>query len=586
MQIPRWRLSPPRARALVLVCAAAFGALVVVGSSSSTAAGVRVVGAAAQSAPSLAPAQLIGLSGALRRAKAPPEPAAPVIKTQPANAYAAPGSYAHFTAVVSGYPRPSAQWQRSDNRGASWRSIRGVHGYTLAFLAATSQNGDEFRAVFKNKRGKRTTAAAKLSVVAGYEAPLIESQPANLTVAAGTSATFTAVAHGDPAPNVQWQLSANGGATWSNVSGGTSQTLSFVASSILSGYEFRAQFTNVLGTALSSGSTLTVAGSAAGETPVVTEQPTGQDVPVGATNVTFTAAASGSPTPSVQWQVSTNSGQTWTAIPGATSPTYTITQATAGDDRNEYNAVFTNSAGMATTEPAILGVGYQLTSNWSGYAAAAPNNSTYSSVTASWTIPTFTCTPGSETDSSQWVGIDGYNDETVEQDGTFANCDGVHTTPNYGAWYELVGDDPADPNGQINFPNPVSPGDMMTATVSVDDDTGQWTFTVHDATAGWTAHAYVTWSGPARSSAEWIVERPELCNASGSSCDFATLANFGTVTMSNALATDGSGQQSAGVLGAIPLEMIRSASDSTLLAQPGSLDGTGEIFTDTWYHGS
>src|ERR1700728_388622 len=241
MQIPRWRLSPPRARALVLVCAAAFGALVVVGSSSGTAAGVRVVGAAAQSAPRLAPAQLIGLPGALRRAKTLPKPTAPVIKKQPANAYAAPGSYAHFAAVASGYPRPSAQWQRSDNHGASWRSLRGVHGYTFTFMAAAGQNGDEFRAVFKNKRGKKTTAPAKLSVVAGYAAPLIESQPTNLTVAAGTSATVTAVAHGDPAPNVQWQLSANGGATWSDVSGGTAQTLSFVSSSILSGYEFRAQ---------------------------------------------------------------------------------------------------------------------------------------------------------------------------------------------------------------------------------------------------------------------------------------------------------------------------------------------------------
>jgi hypothetical protein len=560
--------------------------LVVVGSSSGTAAGVRVVGAPAQSAPRLAPAQLIGLSGALRRANATPQPAAPVIKKQPANAYVAPGSHAHFAAVVSGYPHPSAQWQISHNRGASWRRIHGVDGYTYTFVAATSQNGDEFRAVFKNKRGKKTTAPAKLSVVAGYAAPLVESQPTNLTVAAGTNATFTAAANGDPAPNVQWQLSANGGVSWSNVSGGTSPTLSFVASSILSGYEFRAQFTNGLGTVLSSVATLTVAGSAAGETPVVTEQPTGQDVPVN-TPVTFTAAASGSPTPSVQWQVSTDSGQTWTAIPGATSTSYTF-QATAPDDRNEYNAVFTNSAGMATTEPAILGVGYQLTSNWSGYAAAAPNNSPYSSVTASWTIPTFTCATGSQSDSSQWVGIDGYNDETVEQDGTFANCDGVHTTPNYGAWYELVGDQAEANGGQINFPgHTVSAGDAMTATVSFDDDTDVWTFTVHDSTnAGWTDSVEVTWSVPARSSAEWIVERPELCNESGSNCDFATLADFGTVMMSSTQANDGSGQQSADALGAIPLEMIRSASDSTLLAQPNALDGTGEIFTDTWYAGS
>ena len=57
---------------------------------------------------------------------------------------------------------------------------------------------------------------------------------------------------------------------------------------------------------------------------------------------TFTAAASGSPTPTVQWQVSTNGGASFTDIVGATSTTYSFTVA-AADNGKRFRAVFTNS---------------------------------------------------------------------------------------------------------------------------------------------------------------------------------------------------------------------------------------------------
>ena len=63
---------------------------------------------------------------------------------------------------------------------------------------------------------------------------------------------------------------------------------------------------------------------------------------------TFTAAASGNPAPTVQWQVSTDGGVTFTDVAGATSGTLTFTTA-AGQSGNQYQAVFTNSAGTATS---------------------------------------------------------------------------------------------------------------------------------------------------------------------------------------------------------------------------------------------
>jgi phosphatidylinositol-3-phosphatase len=53
--------------------------------------------------------------------------------------------------------------------------------------------------------------------------------------------------------------------------------------------------------------------------PAMTAQPSGQAVCPSATSVTFAATASGSPTPTVQWQVSTNGGASFSNVAGATS---------------------------------------------------------------------------------------------------------------------------------------------------------------------------------------------------------------------------------------------------------------------------
>jgi hypothetical protein len=98
-----------------------------------------------------------------------------------------------------------------------------------------------------------------------------------------------------------------------------------------------------------STTTLTVAAPAA---PQVTLNPSDVTVLEGYL-ATFTAAASGLPTPAVQWQVSTDGGQTFTNIAGATSPTLTFV-AQEGMNRYHYRAVFTNPYGAATTTDAVL----------------------------------------------------------------------------------------------------------------------------------------------------------------------------------------------------------------------------------------
>ena len=92
--------------------------------------------------------------------------------------------------------------------------------------------------------------------------------------------------------------------------------------------------------------------------PAITTQPTDQTASPGQI-ATFTAGASGSPTPTVQWQVSYDGGTTWSDIMGnSTSNSTTLSGVVYGTFENgwQVRAVFTNGSGSATTNPATLTV--------------------------------------------------------------------------------------------------------------------------------------------------------------------------------------------------------------------------------------
>ena len=288
-------------------------------------------------------------------------------------------------------------------------------------------------------------------------------------------------------------------------------------------------------------------------------------------SATFTAGASGSPTPTVQWEVSSDGGGSWSEIAGATSTSYSFTAASA-QNGYEYRAVFSSSAGSATTNAATLTVAEE-SYNWSGYAATGKG---FSSVSGRWTVPRVTCT-ATTTYSSQWIGIDGYNSNTVEQDGTEADC--FSGTAYYGAWYEMYGDNAVNEGAEVALSTskyPVSPGDAMTATVSLSGST--WTLAIADTTKSWNYSIPIASPSPApeRSSAEWIAERPEVGGS------LAALSDFGSVSFTGASATDGTTSGPISAFAFQPLEMV----ESTLLAAPGPLDPTGESFTSTWYASS
>lgn len=89
--------------------------------------------------------------------------------------------------------------------------------------------------------------------------------------------------------------------------------------------------------------------------PTITTQPTSQTVTEGET-ATFTVVTSGTEPLSYQWQQSTDSGQSWTDIDGATDATYTTEATTTSMNGYQYRCVVSNSAGSGESNAAILTV--------------------------------------------------------------------------------------------------------------------------------------------------------------------------------------------------------------------------------------
>ncbi len=183
---------------------------------------------------------------------------APVVTVNPVSVRVAPGATATFTAAASGFPTPGVQWQVSIDNGMTFSNIANANSTTFSFPTLQSYSGGQYRAVFTNGAGTATTTAATLAV---GNAPVVTTEPTNQTVPSGGTATFTAAASGTPDPTVLWQVSTDGGVTWFAAVNQSSDTLSFTATTGMSGNEYRALFTNPSGTATTTVVTLTVTGT-------------------------------------------------------------------------------------------------------------------------------------------------------------------------------------------------------------------------------------------------------------------------------------------------------------------------------------
>ncbi len=157
--------------------------------------------------------------------------------------------------------------------------------------------------------------------------------------------------------------------------------------------------------------------------------------------------------------------------------------------------------------------------NWSGFADAETTSQTVSDMTGRWTMPAVTCQrfPYQNGDDflAQWIGVDGFNDSTVEQLGTAAQCyEGVTY---YYVWYEMF------PNGTVQEGTTACindntdcprPGDRISASVQVTpggSGENNYTLSLHDYTTpgnNFSVTQPCATDTCLDSSAEWIIERP------------------------------------------------------------------------------
>ncbi|HEY1399823.1 hypothetical protein [Roseateles sp.] len=244
-------------------------------------------------------------------------------------------------------------------------------------VVITMKAGSTTLCTFNDTSPNRITTAGKIqfeiegssTAISYYEledtdgagsAPSITAQPSNQSVVTPATATFSITATG--ATGYQWQRSTNGGSSFSDISGATSSSYTTPPTAVNGGSanngdQYRCIASNGTGPTTSSAATLTV--TSGNSVPVFSAHPANQSVAVGATP-TLTATSTGSPTPTSQWQRSTDGGTVWFDIPGATSSSYTLPavalkggNAAAGD---RFRRKDTNVAGSQVSNAASLTV--------------------------------------------------------------------------------------------------------------------------------------------------------------------------------------------------------------------------------------
>jgi len=274
----------------------------------------------------------------------------PVITEQPKSVAVETGQPASFKSTATATPNPTVQWESSFDGGKTWKEITGAKSttYTIA-KTENNQNSLQYRAKFLSGTLKLETVSEAATLTVGTK-PVVEKSPSSATVAVGQTALFEASAKASPPAEIQWELSTDSGNSWSPLAGEVFPYLLVTPpSGSYDGYEYRARFTNVLGSVLSGVATLKVHALAK-----VTLQP--QDVTVLAgEGASFESAQTGGyPEPTVQWEVSSDGGASWSGVPGANADRLTISPALAGENGYAYRAAFSNDLGTVFSQPGYL----------------------------------------------------------------------------------------------------------------------------------------------------------------------------------------------------------------------------------------
>ena len=280
----------------------------------------------------------------------------------------------------------------------------------------------------------------------------------------------------------------------------------------------------------------------------------------------------------LEWVDVSVSGTTANAVTNETwRTTYTDGSVADSTDRNEYTLVLQAGAwkisadvqpttqvitpgagsGTAPTQPGNPATITSSSSNWSGYAASG---GTFTSVTATWTVPTVAATSSGA--DATWVGIGGLTSNDLIQAGTQAMVDGSGTVE-YSSWIEML------PQSSRTVPLSVSAGDSVTVTITQQSG-NDWLIAMKNNTTNGTYSVTVQYAS-SNSSAEWVQEAPSIGRG------LVSLDQFGTVKFSGASAIRDGKTMSPAALSAKAITMINGRGQA--IAQPSTMGSDGSSFT-------
>jgi hypothetical protein len=251
-----------------------------------------------------------------------------VISTQPAATQTVcAGTAATFTVAATGTAL-SYQWKKNGT------DITGATSATYSIASTTAADAATYTVVVTGTCGTVTSANAVLTVNA---ITAITTQPVAQTACPGTSVTFTVAASGSGTLSYQWKKAGT------DITGATSASYTIGSVTAADAASYTVVVTGSCGTVTSAAAALTV-----NTTTGITTQPAAAQTVCAGSGVTFTVAATGTAL-SYQWK------KAGADITGATSATYTIASATAGDAAT-YTVVITGACGTVTSANAVLTV--------------------------------------------------------------------------------------------------------------------------------------------------------------------------------------------------------------------------------------
>jgi hypothetical protein len=236
---------------------------------------------------------------------------------------------------------------------------------TLSIPSPQGSDAGKYSVLVSNAWGN-ATASANLTVIL---LPVINTggQPASFAAAVGKFATFTVSAAGTSPLTYQWQISTDGGSTFTNIASNDTRFTGAATSSLkvgtttfaMNGWQFQVIITNSSGVPTTSNpATLTV-----GNPPVISSPPSNQSANVG-DNISFTVVATGDPTLTYQWSLGANplsdgTNGSGSVISGSATTTLSLSNVQTTDAGN-YFVMVSNAYGNASAQ-AMLAVNPPIT---------------------------------------------------------------------------------------------------------------------------------------------------------------------------------------------------------------------------------